>query len=42
MQNKKEIHADRIVIKIGTSTLIHNNSQPNMHVIERLAYVLSS
>lgn len=41
MQNKRNIQTDRIVIKIGTSTLIHNNSQPNMHVIDRLAYVLS-
>ncbi|AKP67291.1 glutamate 5-kinase [Companilactobacillus ginsenosidimutans] len=42
MQNKRELHAERIVIKIGTSTLIHNNSQPNMHVIQSLANVLST
>lgn len=42
MQNKRELYADRIVIKIGTSTIIHNNSQPNMKVIDKLAYVLSS
>lgn len=41
MENKRDIQAKRIVIKIGTSTLIHNNSQPNMHVIDRLAFVLS-
>lgn len=42
MQNKREIHANRIVLKIGTSTLIKDNSKPNFKVINGLAYVLSN
>lgn len=42
MQNKRSLQADRIVIKIGTSTLIHHNSKPNMLVIDHLAHMLSN
>ncbi|AUI72489.1 glutamate 5-kinase [Companilactobacillus alimentarius] len=42
MQNKRQISADRIVIKVGTSTLIRQNSQINLPVIKKLAYVLST
>ena len=33
MQNKRHIIADRIVVKIGTSTLIRQNSKINLKVI---------
>ncbi|MFD1472160.1 glutamate 5-kinase [Companilactobacillus mishanensis] len=42
MQNKRNIDADRIVVKIGTSTLIRHNSQANLQVIKQLAYALST
>jgi len=42
MQNKRSISADRIVVKIGTSTLIRQNSKINLKVIKELAHVLST
>jgi glutamate 5-kinase len=42
MQNKRHIIADRIVVKIGTSTLIRQNSKINLKVIKELAHVLST
>jgi len=42
MQNKRHIYADRIVVKIGTSTLIRQNSKVNLKVIKELAKVLST
>ncbi|WP_334352006.1 glutamate 5-kinase [Companilactobacillus sp. HBUAS56257] len=42
MQNKRQIYADRIVVKVGTSTLIHHNSKINSTVIKQLAKVLST
>ena len=41
MQNKRQISADRIVVKIGTSSLIRQNSKINLPVIKELAKVLS-
>ncbi|APX71893.1 glutamate 5-kinase [Companilactobacillus allii] len=42
MQNKRNLIADRIVIKVGTSTLIHQNSKVRLSVIDKLAHVLST
>ncbi|AMV66577.1 Glutamate 5-kinase [Pediococcus damnosus] len=40
--NKRNLEAKRIVIKIGTSSLLYQNtSQLNLRAIERLAFVLS-
>lgn len=40
--NKRDLEAKRIVIKIGTSSLLYQNtSQLNLRAIERLAFVLS-
>lgn len=41
MQNKRSIVANRIVVKVGTSTLIRQNSKINLTVIKDLARVLS-
>ena len=35
-------HAQRIIIKIGTSTLIHTDGTMNLRVIDQLAFVLST
>jgi Glutamate 5-kinase len=42
MQNKRSIVANRIVVKVGTSTLIRQNSKINLTVIKDLAHVLSN
>ncbi|WP_334329638.1 glutamate 5-kinase [Companilactobacillus sp. HBUAS59699] len=42
MQNKRNLIANRIVIKVGTSTLIHQNSKVRLTVIDKLAHVMST
>ena len=32
---------NRIVVKVGTSTLTHSGGRLNLHRIERLAFILS-
>ncbi|MFD0897713.1 glutamate 5-kinase [Loigolactobacillus binensis] len=41
MAELRQIEAQRIVVKIGTSSLIYANNQLNLHAITRLALVLS-
>lgn len=39
---KRELKTKRIVVKIGTSSLIHPSGQVNLEAIDRLAYALSA
>ncbi|MFL2028660.1 glutamate 5-kinase [Loigolactobacillus zhaoyuanensis] len=41
MAEIRQIKAQRIVVKVGTSSLIYPNNQLNLHTITRLALVLS-
>lgn len=41
MVEKRKIKTDRIVVKVGTSTLIHPNGKINLETIDQLSYVLS-
>ncbi|MFC6171801.1 glutamate 5-kinase [Loigolactobacillus jiayinensis] len=41
MAEMRQIEAQRIVVKVGTSSLIYPNNQLNLHAITRLALVLS-
>jgi len=41
MAEMRQIEAQRIVVKVGTSSLIYPNNQLNLHTITRLALVLS-
>ncbi|WP_268912416.1 glutamate 5-kinase [Lentilactobacillus sp. SPB1-3] len=41
MSTNREINAQRIVVKIGTSSLIHTNGTVNLQTFDQLAYVLS-
>ena len=38
---KKDLLEKRIVVKVGTTTLTHDNGELNLHVFERLARVLT-
>ncbi|WLV77454.1 glutamate 5-kinase [Lacticaseibacillus parahuelsenbergensis] len=39
---KRAMHCKRIVVKIGTSSLIHQNGKVNLQTIDRLAYALTA
>ncbi|MDE3283322.1 gamma-glutamyl kinase [Lacticaseibacillus casei] len=39
---KRAMHCKRIVVKIGTSSLIHRNGKVNLQTIDRLAYALTA
>lgn len=39
---KRDIHANRIVVKVGTSSLIHPNGAVNLETFDQLAYTLSA
>lgn len=39
---KRAMHCKRIVVKIGTSSLIHQNGRVNLQTIDRLAYALTA
>ncbi|MBF0758930.1 glutamate 5-kinase [Ligilactobacillus murinus] len=41
MVKKRQLDAKRIVVKVGTSTLIHPNGKVNFHAIDQLCYVLT-
>ena len=41
-KREKLKHKQRVVIKIGTSSLSYPNGRMNFHSIEKLAYVLSA
>ncbi len=41
MAKKRQLDAKRIVVKVGTSTLIHPNGKVNFHAIDQLCYVLT-
>ena len=41
VSTNREINAQRIVVKIGTSSLIHTNGTVNLQTFDQLAYVLS-
>ena len=39
---KRMLHCKRLVVKIGTSSLIHQNGKVNLQTIDRLAYTLAA
>ena len=39
---KRMLHCKRLVVKIGTSSLIHQNGKVNLQTIDRLAYTLTA
>lgn len=41
MTKMRQFDAQRIVVKVGTSTLIHPNGKVNFHAIDQLCYVLT-
>lgn len=42
MELKRQIHADRVVIKVGTSTLVYPNGTINLRAIDQLAFAISA
>ncbi|GAF35630.1 glutamate 5-kinase [Lentilactobacillus farraginis DSM 18382 = JCM 14108] len=40
--NHRSIEANRIVVKVGTSSLIHPNGAVNLETFDQLAYTLSA
>ncbi|KRM54019.1 hypothetical protein FC95_GL001722 [Lentilactobacillus kefiri DSM 20587 = JCM 5818] len=42
MMDKRIIEANRIVVKVGTSSLIHPSGEVNLKTFDELAYTLSA